>query len=175
MGHLGWVLCLVLCSCSSPCYLYTLNNDTGSKTLTNWYTNNLTWRCNNYRPISLLPCISKVFEKLVFNHIYTYLTGNKLISPYQLVSICHNISQALDNGDEIMSVFLDFKKAFDKVWHKGLIFKLEKIGISGSLVKWLILQTTMCRYSRSKINLPTYICWNSTGFSIGSSAIPDIY
>ena len=33
----------------------------------------------------------------------------------QLVSICHNISQALDNGDEIMSVFLDFKKAFDKV------------------------------------------------------------
>ena len=105
--------------------------------------------CNNYRPISLLPCISKVSEKLVFNHIYTYLTGNKLSSPYQsgfrpgdstvkqLVSICHNISQALDNGDEIMSVFLDVKKAFDKVWHKCLIFKLEKIEISGSLIKWL--------------------------------------
>ena len=36
-----------------------------------------------------------------------------------------------------MSVFLDFKKAFDKVWHKGLIFKLNRIGISGSLLKWL--------------------------------------
>ena len=35
MGHLGWVLCLVLCSCSSPWYLYTLNSDIGSKTLTN--------------------------------------------------------------------------------------------------------------------------------------------
>ena len=105
--------------------------------------------CNNYRPISLLPSVSKVFEKLVFNNIYGYLTHNKLISPYQsgfrpgdstvkqLVSICHNISRALDNGDEIMSVFLDFKKAFDKVWHKGLIFKLNRIGISGSLLKWL--------------------------------------
>jgi hypothetical protein len=105
--------------------------------------------CNNYRPISLLPCISKVFEKLVFNHIYSYLTRSNLISSHQsgfrpgdstvkqLVSICHNISQALDDGDEMLSVFLDFKKAFDKVWHKGLIFKLKQIGVTGSILNWL--------------------------------------
>ena len=105
--------------------------------------------CNNYRPISLLPCVSKVFEKLVFNHMYDYLTRNNLINANQsgfrpgdstirqLTSICHKIHQSLDNGDEILSVFLDFKKAFDKVWHKGLLYKLEKIGIHGSLLEWL--------------------------------------
>ena len=55
----------------------------------------------------------------------------------QLVSICHKISQSLDEGDELLSVFIDFRKAFDKVWHKGLLFKLNKIGIRGSLHKWL--------------------------------------
>ena len=93
--------------------------------------------------------MSKVFEKLVFKHIYAYLTNNKLISPHQsgfrpgdstvkqLVSICHKISQSLDDGDEVLSVFIDFRKAFDKVWHKGLLFKLDKIGIKGTLHKWL--------------------------------------
>jgi hypothetical protein len=105
--------------------------------------------CNNYRPISLLPCVSKVFEKLVFNHMYSYLIKNNLISPNQsgfrpgdstvrqLVSICHKISQSLDNGDEVLGVFLDFKKAFDKVWHKGLVFKLSKMGFHGSMLRWL--------------------------------------
>ena len=105
--------------------------------------------CNNYRPISLLPCISKVFEKLVFNNMYAYLINHKLISSHQsgfrpgdstvrqLVSICHKINQSLDNGDEVLSVFLDFRKAFDKVWHKGLLFKLNKIGIKGNLLKWI--------------------------------------
>lgn len=106
------------------------------------------YHCNNYRPISLLPCISKVFEKLVFDQVYTYLTNNNILSPAQsgfrpgdstvrqLTSICHKIYQTLDNGDEVLSVFLDFKKAFDKVWHKGLIFKLEKVGIRGNLHLW---------------------------------------
>ena len=81
--------------------------------------------------------------------MYTYLNRNNLISPQQsgvrpgdstvkqLVSICHKISQSLDEGDELLSVFIDFRKAFDKVWHKGLLFKLNKLGIRGSLHKWL--------------------------------------
>ena len=105
--------------------------------------------CNNYRPISLLSCISKVFEKLVFKHIYTYLTRHNLINPHQsgfrpsdstvkqLISICHRISKSLDNGEEVLSVFIDFRKAFDKVWHKGLLFKLDKIGIKVSAISEL--------------------------------------
>ena len=47
----------------------------------------------------------------------------------------HERAQALDTGDEIRAVFRDFSKAFDKVWHSGLIFKLKAIGISGLHLK----------------------------------------
>ena len=105
--------------------------------------------CTNYRPISLLPCISKVFEKILFEHIYTYLKANNLINRHQsgftpgdstinqLIAICNNIHKSLDVNDEVLAVFLDLSKAFDKVWHKGLLYKLELCGITGNLLDWL--------------------------------------
>ena len=101
--------------------------------------------CNNYRPISLLPCLSKVFEKLIFNHLYNYLQTNRLLSPHQsgfiqgdstinqLMTICHNISKHLDQGEEVIGTFLDMTKAFDRVWHRGLLVKLNAVGIRGRL------------------------------------------
>ena len=51
----------------------------------------------------------------------------------------HNdFAKALDDGKEVGVVFLDISKAFDKMWHKGLIFKLRSIGISGNLIEWFI-------------------------------------
>ena len=103
-------------------------------------------KCENYRPISILCCISKVFEKLIYNHVYCYLDRYNILTDRQsgfrpndstvkqLVSICHRIYSCLDDGDEILSIFLDFRKAFDKVWHRGLIWKLEQIGITGRLL-----------------------------------------
>ena len=105
--------------------------------------------CNNYRPISLLCCISKVFEKIIFNHIYTYLKENNLINIRQsgftegdctinqLIAICNLIAKNLDSSDEVLAVFLDLTKAFDKVWHTGLKYKIERCGITGNLLKWL--------------------------------------
>ena len=83
----------------------------------------------NYRPISLLPVFSKIFERLIFNSIYNYITINKLLSPLQsgfkpgdsctnqLLSITHNIYSSFDhyNSLEVRGVFLDMSKAFDKV------------------------------------------------------------
>ena len=104
--------------------------------------------CENYRPISLLCCISKVFEKLVHDYVYRYLKSHNLLTSFQsgfcpgdstvrqLVSLCHKIYSSLDNGDEVLSVFLDFRKAFDTVWHQGLIWKLEEMGITGHLLSW---------------------------------------
>ena len=53
----------------------------------------------------------------------------------QLLSITTEISNAFENTDETRAVFLDISKAFDKVWHEGLCFKLKQNGIDGSLLK----------------------------------------
>ena len=86
----------------------------------------------NYRPVSLLPIFEKVFERLIYNEMYSFFIENDLISANQsgfkqgdscinqLLSITHEIYQFLDQGYEVRGVFLDISKAFDKVWHKGL-------------------------------------------------------
>ena len=55
----------------------------------------------------------------------------------QLLSITHQIYKSFDDGHEVLSMFLDMSKAFDKVWHKGLIFKLKQNGILGNLLSTL--------------------------------------
>ncbi len=103
---------------------------------------------NNYRPISLLSCVSKVFERIVFKHIYNHLRDNFVLSQHQsgflpgrstitqLLEVYNSFCQALDNGKEIRVIFLDISKAFDRVWHKGLLHKLKKCGIGGQLLAW---------------------------------------
>ena len=106
---------------------------------------------NNYRPISLLPIFGKIFEKTIFNRIYNFISEENLLNhnqsgfrPFdscvnQLLSITHKIFEAFDCNPtlEVRSVFLDISKAFDKVWHEGLLYKLKSMGISGELHKLL--------------------------------------
>ena len=54
------------------------------------------------------------------------------------ISVTHDILNSLDKGLEVRGVFLDISKAFDKVWHEGLIYKLQQKGISGELMNILI-------------------------------------
>ena len=57
---------------------------------------------------------------------------------YELLSITHEIYQSFGNGFEVRGIFLDISKAFDKVWHKRLIFKSKQNGVTGNLLNVLI-------------------------------------
>ena len=103
----------------------------------------------NYRPISLLPICGKMFEKIIFNHLYNHLTTHHLITKNQsgfrpgdsttnqIIDLVNEIHHAFDNTKslEVRAIFLDISKAFDKVWHDGLIFKMRQNGVSGRLLK----------------------------------------
>ena len=117
----------------------------------------------NYRPVSLLLVCGKVFERLLYNNMFPFFSENDLISPKQsgfragdsctnqLLSIAHKIFSAFDDGHEVRGVFLDISKAFDRVWHEGLLFKLRQNGISGELII-LTKIFLSCRKQRVRLN-----------------------
>ena len=66
-----------------------------------------------------------------------FLPGDSTIN--QLTDLYNTFCKALDDGKEVRAIFCDVSKAFDRVWHKGLLFKLKSVGISGSLLNWFVL------------------------------------
>lgn len=108
--------------------------------------------CSNYRPICILNCFAKIFESIVYDYIY-YLF-KPLISPQQhgfvkskstvtnLIEYSNIIVNSLDNKKQVDSVYTDFQKAFDKVNHQLLFHKLERYGVHGDLLRWVISYVT---------------------------------
>ena len=138
----------------------------------------------NYRPISLLPVLDKIFEKVIHDSLYNYFTANQIITSVQsgfrkgdscvsqLLAIVHNIHKDLDNmpSHDTRGIFLDMSKAFDKVWHKGLIFKLD-----GKLLS-LLEDYLSTRQQRILINGKSFK-WNSisAGVPYGSVLGPLLF
>ena len=92
-----------------------------------------------------------MFEKIIFTHLYNHLTTYHLITKNQsgfrpgdsitnqLIDLVNEIHQAFDSttSHEVRAIFLDISKAFDKVWHDGLIFKMRQHGVSDQLLQLL--------------------------------------
>ena len=105
---------------------------------------------SNYSPISLLSTVGKITERVVFKHLFNFLHSNNLIhnlqsgvlprhsTVFHLIDIYNQICQGFDAKQYTCMVFCDISKAFDRVWHKGLIFKLKQNGINGNLLKWRV-------------------------------------
>ena len=103
---------------------------------------------NNYRPISILSAVSTVVEKAIFKHTFNFIRDNNLLhtlqsgfmpghsTTHQLVHLYHVFSEALDNKQKERLVFGDISKAFDRVWHAGVIHKVNNLGITSELNSW---------------------------------------
>ena len=101
---------------------------------------------SNYRGISFLDVLYKLLEKQVYIEIsgnistyitqwqYGFLPGRSTMS--QLSQVVHQFARALEMRQQIVVRYLDFSKAFDRVPHEKLLFKLECLGIKGSLLAW---------------------------------------
>ena len=98
--------------------------------------------------MSFLSSVGKTIENLVHKRVHNYLLENNIITSFQsgftagyssvnhLVELYNTFCQVLDEGKEGRTVFCDISKAFNRVWHIGLIAKLKHYGICGSLLNW---------------------------------------
>ena len=103
----------------------------------------------NYRPISILPAISKIIEKVVTLQMTDFLERNKLLSPsqygfrkgYSTESACVFLTEFLrhniDRGGVVGAVFLDLRKAFDMISHQKLLLKLQKFNFAAKSIDWI--------------------------------------
>lgn len=101
------------------------------------------------RPITILNCISKIIEKMITRRLQYYLERISFFAPEQsgfrsnhstldaLIRLEHDARNAILEGKFCVAVFLDIAKAFDSVWHKGLLQKLKEIGITAPLAKYI--------------------------------------
>ena len=138
---------------------------------------------NSYRPISVIPVVSKVFEKIVYDQLYQYLNDNQLLSSCQsgfrplhstltaLLEATNGWSVNIDNGFLNGVVFIDLKKAFDTIDHEIILRKLSYFGADQATAKWfqsyLSNRTQRCNVNGSLSTASTVTCGVPQGSILG--------
>ena len=102
----------------------------------------------NYRPISMLPILSKIFGKLMCARLDSYLKSNNILCANQfgfrknsntsdaIIKFLDYVYSSLDSKQSTIAVYLDFSKAFDTVNHNILMSKLQHNGVRGVMQRW---------------------------------------
>ena len=140
---------------------------------------------DNYRPISILPCVSKLFERTMQEQMSCYMT--KYLSPYLcgfrkgyssqycLLAIIDSWNKALDKGHVAGALLTDLSKAFDCINHELLIAKLDAYGFDKASLKYILSYLTD-RQHRTKIN-NSFSSWANilAGAPQGSILAPDLF
>lgn len=102
----------------------------------------------NYRPVSVLPVFSKIFESLMYDRLKEYITEHNILYEHQfgfrkghstqvaLTVFINKVMNALDNSQHVIGIFLDLAKAFDTVNHSILLKKLWHYGVRGEVYDW---------------------------------------
>ena len=103
----------------------------------------------SYRPISLTSCIGKLCEKILNSRLYWWLESSGLITQSQagfrakgrtedqLFRLTQKIIDGFQKGEQTTAVFVDLQQAYDRVWRKGLLLKLQNMGIKGNMYSWI--------------------------------------
>lgn len=138
---------------------------------------------SNYRPISILPSFSKLYEKLVCNRLMNYLSKHSILHNNQygfrshhdtsmaVIDMVDKISAAMDSNEFSIGLFIDLSKAFDTLNHKILLQKLNHYGIRGVTLKWFESYLTnryqYVEYNGVKSNLLKLTCGVPQGSVLG--------
>ena len=119
---------------------------------------------SNYRPVSLLPCFSKILERLVFNRCVEYIDAHEILNDKQfgfrpnhstymaIMQLVDMITSAVERNETTIGIFLDLSKAFDTIDHKILLHKLEHYGFRGVVLEW---------FKNYLTNRKQYVSYNS--------------
>ena len=103
----------------------------------------------NYRPISLVPIFSKIFERVMYNRIYDHMISNNLFyrkqfgfqknssTEHAILELVNQITKSFEKNNFMLGVFIDLSKAFDTVNHEILLAKLSHYGIKGKSLNWI--------------------------------------
>ena len=145
---------------------------------------------DNYRPINLLNCFNKIFEKLIHKQLISFLNKHMLLFQYQygfreshsttlaLIEIIDDIKSKLNNGEYVIGAYLDLKKAFDTVNHDILCDKLDHYGIRGHSLEFFKSYLTNRRqftYCNNVSSSSREITWSTPRLNLGPIAIFNLY
>ena len=111
----------------------------------------------NYRPISVLPCFSKILERIMYKRLVKYVKANEILyrkqfgfqeghsTEHAIMQLVNQINNSFEKNHYTLGIFIDLSKAFDSVDHSILTKKLNKYGMKGNNLKWFESFLSNCK------------------------------